>query len=227
MLAFLMEGGLKHRTEDFPGGPVFRTPRFHTRGPGSIPSQETKIPQPSGVAKKIRNKINDRTGKEWDLKGPAATPSPAAWPGSCMHPGGSSQAAAFPSGPPSTRPLSTRRVVRGTPGTALSPSPRRLAASGWLLLKGGLRDPCSPSAQSTIPDPLPAHPPRITSLHVLSRDWSEQPRNHEGGPTSTPTCPEGAVTWVQLQTQEGSGSWDRSCRPTRRSPLHSSLYRFI
>ena len=45
MLAFLMEGVLKHRTEDFPGGPVVRTPRFHTGGPGSIPSQETKIPQ--------------------------------------------------------------------------------------------------------------------------------------------------------------------------------------
>ena len=28
---------------DFPGGPVVRTPRFHCRGPGSIPGRGTEI----------------------------------------------------------------------------------------------------------------------------------------------------------------------------------------
>lgn len=50
----------------------------------------------------------------------------------------------------------------------MQPLSSPLAASGWLLLKRGPPDPCSPSAQSTIPGPLPAHPPRITPLHVLS-----------------------------------------------------------
>lgn len=49
-----------------------------------------------------------------------------------------------------------------------SPLKSPLAASGWLLLKRGPLDPCSPSAQSTIPGPLPAHPPQITPLHILS-----------------------------------------------------------
>ena len=30
---------------EFPGGPVFRTPCFHWRGPSSIPGQGTNIPQ--------------------------------------------------------------------------------------------------------------------------------------------------------------------------------------
>ena len=38
------KAGLKKWFEDFSGGPVVRTPRFHCRGTGSIPGPGTKIP---------------------------------------------------------------------------------------------------------------------------------------------------------------------------------------
>ena len=42
---------------EFPGGPVVRTQHFHCRGPGSIPSRETKILQAAwrGQKKKKKN----------------------------------------------------------------------------------------------------------------------------------------------------------------------------
>ena len=70
----------------------------------------------------------------------------------------------------------TRQVAQTGQGPELwlrmqplsSPLKSPLAASAWLRLKGGPPDPCFPSAQSTIPGPLPAHPLQITSLNVLS-----------------------------------------------------------
>lgn len=99
----------------------------------------------------------------------------------------------------------------GTPGTpVVGPSLRLLAASGWLSLRGSLPIRLLAScAQSTILDPMPAHPTRIASLHGDGRQW---PQTHEGGPSSTPTCP-GAVVWVQMQTQKGSGCWDNAEHP--------------
>ena len=70
----------------------------------------------------------------------------------------------------------TRQVAQTGQGPELwprmqplsSPLKSPLAASGWLLLKGGPPDPCFTSAQSTIPGPLPAHRLQITSLNILS-----------------------------------------------------------
>ena len=43
---------------EFSGSPVVKTPRFHCRGPYSIPGWETKIPHVISAAKKKQNKTN-------------------------------------------------------------------------------------------------------------------------------------------------------------------------
>ena len=54
--ATIMEG-LETQYQDFPGGPVVKTPSSQCRGTGSIPGQGTKIPHLHSVAKKyIKNK---------------------------------------------------------------------------------------------------------------------------------------------------------------------------
>ena len=45
---------------EFPGGPVVRTRHFHCWGPGSIPGQETEIPQASQCRQKKDYRYNDR-----------------------------------------------------------------------------------------------------------------------------------------------------------------------
>ena len=54
---------------DFPGGPVFRTPRFHCPGPGSIRGWGTKIPQAvwRGQKKKkeAQNRLQACESKDW------------------------------------------------------------------------------------------------------------------------------------------------------------------
>ena len=41
---------------EFPGGPVVKSPPSNAGNMGSVPSQGTKILQPRGMAKKIKNK---------------------------------------------------------------------------------------------------------------------------------------------------------------------------
>ena len=57
-----IQGKLSHlKKKSFPGSPVIKNPRFHSRGhefTNSIPAQGTKIPEcmPGGVAKKKKKK---------------------------------------------------------------------------------------------------------------------------------------------------------------------------
>lgn len=45
---------------------------------------------------------------------------------------------------------------------------------------------------------LQTHCQLIVQIISLPGDGSEQPRNQEGGPTSAPTCPEGAIIWGKI-----------------------------
>ena len=47
---------LKAKCQEFPGGPVVRTPCFHCGGRGSTPGRGTKIPQASRRGQKKKKK---------------------------------------------------------------------------------------------------------------------------------------------------------------------------
>ena len=47
---------LKRPSQNFPGGPVVKTPHFHCRGHGFDPSSSGKFRMPHGVAKKKKKK---------------------------------------------------------------------------------------------------------------------------------------------------------------------------
>ena len=54
--------------EDFPGGPVTKTPPSNARNEGLIPGQGTKVPQAMWCSQKIKNKETERKG-DWGLAG--------------------------------------------------------------------------------------------------------------------------------------------------------------
>lgn len=176
--------------------------------------------------------MGEQQGFEGSSRKTTESPSPAARPRSAKHPavlrraipltrGGAQRAGrglsaqrrgaghtGVPS--PAEHTVRLRPTYRDAGTPVVGPSLRLLAASGWLSLRGSLPIRLLAScAQSTILDPMPAHPTRIASLHGDGRQW---PQTHEGGPSSTPTCP-GAVVWVQMQTQKGSGCWDNAEHP--------------
>ena len=47
---------LKRHKGDFPGGPVVKTPHFHSRGTGSVPGRGTKILHAAWPKKKNRER---------------------------------------------------------------------------------------------------------------------------------------------------------------------------
>ena len=54
---------LSKTSQDFPGGPVVKTPCFQCRGMGSIPGQGTKIPQAVWPKKKKKRKEKEKKKK--------------------------------------------------------------------------------------------------------------------------------------------------------------------
>lgn len=138
------------------------------------------------------------------------SPSPATWPGSPSLIWGPQEGI-----PPQPAPGPLSGLPRNAGACSpfphylrsrdphTPPSSGRHCACWWLQTGSWSKEasgihPLASSAQSTTPDLLPAHCTNHLSPRSIPGDGSEQPRNQKGGPTSAPTCPEGAIIWGKI-----------------------------